>query len=102
MGGSVLFEGCPDDDMDLAWRGRVEFIAVDVVLPETSVKLGTKDEDISLQLHLYNRVCIMHYKIRQKNGLAKTREHREGGFKPAVNSERACVYLLSLPLGIAE
>lgn len=55
----------------------MEFIAVDGVLPDTSVKLGTKDEDISLQLHLYNRVCIMHYKIRQKNGLAKTKEHRE-------------------------
>lgn len=40
MGGSVLFEGCPDDDMDLVWRGRVELIAVDEVLPDTSVKLG--------------------------------------------------------------
>ena len=39
----MLFEGCPDDDMDLVWRGRVELIAVDGVLPDTSVKLGTKD-----------------------------------------------------------
>lgn len=43
MGGSVLFEGCPDDDMDLVWRGRVELIAVDGVLPDTSVKLGPED-----------------------------------------------------------
>ena len=45
MGGSVLFEGCPDDDMDLVWRGRVELIAVEGVLPDTSVKLGTKDTE---------------------------------------------------------
>lgn len=41
IGGSVLFEGCPDEDMDLVWRGRVELVAVDGVLPETSVKLRT-------------------------------------------------------------
>lgn len=44
MGGSVLFEGCPDDDIDLVWRGRVELIAVDGVLPDTSVKLETEAE----------------------------------------------------------
>lgn len=42
MGGSVLFEGCPDDDMDLVWRGRVALMAVDGVLPDTSVKLNTE------------------------------------------------------------
>lgn len=41
----MLFEGCPDDDMDLVWRGRVELIAVDGVLPDTSVKLGNKDTE---------------------------------------------------------
>lgn len=46
MGGSVLFEGCPVDDMDLVWRGRVALMAVDEVLPDTSVKLGTVDEDV--------------------------------------------------------
>ena len=45
MGGSVLFEGCPDDDMDLVWRGRVELIAVEGVLPDTSVKLGPKGRE---------------------------------------------------------
>ena len=40
MGGRVLLEGCPDADMDLVWRGRVELGAVDGVLPETSVRLG--------------------------------------------------------------
>lgn len=39
MGGSVLFEGWPDADMDLVWRGRVELSAVEGVLPDTSVKL---------------------------------------------------------------
>lgn len=38
----MLFEGCPDEDMDLVWRGRVELMAVDGVLPDTSVKLRTK------------------------------------------------------------
>lgn len=38
----MLFEGCPDEDMDLVWRGRVELMAVDGVLPDTSVKLGIK------------------------------------------------------------
>lgn len=41
----MLFEGCPDDDMDLVWRGRVELTAVDGVLPDTSVKLGNKDTE---------------------------------------------------------
>ena len=39
MGGRVLLEGCPDADMDLVWRGRVELAAVDGVLPDTSVRL---------------------------------------------------------------
>lgn len=55
MGGSVLFDGCPDDDMDLVWRGRVELMAVDGVLPDTSVKLMDNDEDVSLKT-LYNSV----------------------------------------------
>lgn len=42
MGGSVLLEGWPDDDMDLVWRGRVALMAVDGVLPDTSVKLNTE------------------------------------------------------------
>lgn len=42
MGGSVLLEGCPDDDMDLVWRGRVELMAVDGMLPDTSVKLNAE------------------------------------------------------------
>lgn len=33
-------EGCPDDDIDLVCRGRVEVTAVDGVLPDTSVRLG--------------------------------------------------------------
>lgn len=32
----------------------MELIAVDEVLPDTSVKLGTKDEDVSRKLHVYN------------------------------------------------
>lgn len=46
MGGSMLFEGCPDEDMDLVWRGRVELSAVDGVLPDTSVKLRNKHRDL--------------------------------------------------------
>lgn len=46
----MLFEGCPDDDMDLVWRGRVELMAVDGVLPDTSVKLKTEKS---------NNVCIV-------------------------------------------
>lgn len=54
MGGSVLFEGCPDDDMDLVWRGRVELIAVDGVLPDTSVKLRIK-----MQIFFQNQLISM-------------------------------------------
>lgn len=45
IGGSVLFEGCPDEDIDLVCRGRVELIAVDGVLPDTSVRLRTTDKN---------------------------------------------------------
>lgn len=54
MGGSVLFEGCPDDDMDLVWRGRVELMAVDGVLPDTSVKLDTEKS---------HQVCIVRFEV---------------------------------------
>ena len=38
----------------------MELIAVDGVLPDTSVKLGTKHEDISTKLgHLYNRGFVL-------------------------------------------
>lgn len=67
----------------------MELIAVDGVLPDTSVKLGTKDEDVSRNLHLYNDRKMAWARLKR------------GGFK-AVNCECACVYLLSLPLGIAE
>lgn len=46
----MLFEGCPDDDMDLVWRGRVELMAVDGVLPDTSVKLNTEK---------FHHICIV-------------------------------------------
>lgn len=50
MGGSVLLEGCPDDDMDLVCRGRVELMAVDGVLPDTSVRLeDDRDEKHSMR-----------------------------------------------------
>lgn len=54
---------------------------------------------------LHNGVGIMHYKIRQKNGLDKTKKSRRtcrAISHPVVNYECGCVYLLSLPLGIAE
>ncbi len=63
----MLFEGCPDDDMDFVCRGRVELIAVDGVLPDTSVKLGTKNKDLSPKhAHFYKEFALCATKIHQK------------------------------------
>lgn len=51
-------------------------IAVDGVLPDTSVKLGTKDDEISPKLaHLYNGVCII-------IGLDKKTQNMESWISP--------------------
>lgn len=93
IGGSVLFEGCPDDDMDLVWRGRVELIAVDGVLPDTSVKLRTKMQIFFPKTgHFYAEIYTMCIKMSWTS--LKQRK------VTVVICAR--VYLLSLPLGIAE
>lgn len=63
IGGSVLLEGWPEADMDLVCLGRVELIAVEGVLPDTSVKLLSlplgmaeyRSEDLS-QTYVFLRV----------------------------------------------